>query len=235
MLLSVGAAGCTNSGDSHHGDKVAPATFEVVDPPHETDLVIVHLTPEAVERLGITTVAVERQPMPRRRTFGGDISIPAGSTFIVSAPIAGTVDEEDGVPFPIPGSRVTSGSPVVRFTPLLSPERDVPTPAELVAMANARASLVSLQIVADGDVQRGEAEVEAATIALNRAEQLLIDQVGSVRDVDDARARLEVAQATLAAAKHRKEDTRRTLSRIDRHGGRQPFMIVAPESASYAS
>ena len=138
MLLSVGAVGCTNSGDSHHADKVVPASFEAVEPPHETDLVIVRLTPEAVSRLGITTVPVEQQPMPRRRTIGGDISIPAGSTFIVSAPIAGTVDEEDGVPFPIPGSRVTSGSPVVRFTPLLSPERDVPTPAELVAMANAR-------------------------------------------------------------------------------------------------
>ncbi len=229
-MLWVGAAGCTNNGDAHHADKVAPATFEAVEPPHETDLVIVHLTSEAVERLGITTAAVERQAMPRRRTFGGEIVIPAGNTFIVSAPVAGTVGEESGVPLPIPGSLVNAGSPVLSFTPLLSPERDVPTPAEQVAMADARASLISLQIMADGDVQRGEAEVEAATIALDRAEQLLRDQVGSARDVDDARARLEVAQTTLDAARLRKETLDELTLESTSEAVAQPFTIVAPES-----
>ncbi len=229
-MCLAGAVSCTPDADSHHADKVAPATFEAVEAPHETDLVIVHLTPEAVERLGITTASVERKAISRRRTFGGEIVIPAGNTFIVSAPVAGTVNEESGVPLPIPGSRVNAGSPVLSFTPILSPERDVPTPAEEVAMANAQASLVSLQIVADGDVQRGEAEVEAAQIALNRAEQLLQDQVGSARDVDDARARLEVAQTTLDAARLRKETLDALTLESTTDAVAQPITIGAPES-----
>jgi RND family efflux transporter MFP subunit len=228
-MCLAGGASCTQDA-AHNADKVAPATFDAVEAPHETDLVIVRLTPEAVERLGITTAPVEIQPMPRRRTFGGEVVIPAGNAFVVSAPVAGTVGEEAGVPLPIPGSSVAAGSAILRFTPLLSPERAVPTPAEEVAMANAQASLVSLQIVADGDVQRGEAEVEAAQIALDRAEQLLQDQVGSARDVDDARARLEVAQTTLDAARQRKETLDALSLDSSSNATAEPFTIVAPQS-----
>jgi RND family efflux transporter MFP subunit len=97
-------------------------------------------------------------------------------------------------------------------------------------MANAQASLVSLQIVAEGDVQRGEAEVEAATIALDRAEQLLADQVGSQRDVDDAVARLEIAQATLDAAKERQETLAALTLGSSSDAEANPFTITAPQS-----
>ena len=50
--------------------------------------------------------------------------------------------------------------------PLLSPERDVPTPAERVQIANTRATLLSALIVARGEVSRSQAEVEAAQINL---------------------------------------------------------------------
>ena len=64
---------------------------------------------------------------------------------------------------------------------------------------------MSAQIIADGDVRQSNAEVEAAQIALDRAEQLFVDKVGSERDVDDVRATLTIAQRKLEAAEARKE------------------------------
>ncbi len=117
----------------------------------------------------------------------------------------GTLLKPSETETPTAGKKVAANQTVFRLTPLLAPEREVPSAAERVSMANARASLVSSQIIAEGDVQQGEAQVEAAEIALARSKQLFNDKVGSQRDVDDAIARLDIAQEALDAAKKRKE------------------------------
>jgi membrane fusion protein, heavy metal efflux system len=181
--------------------KTAPAKIEH---PKETDIYRIVLTPKAEQRLQISTVPVESKSMPRTRTVGGIVAIPDGASVIVTAPLTGTLFSVENQPV-IAGSSIASGSTVFHLRPLLSPEREVPTAAERVAMANAKATFVSARIVADGDTKQAQAQVEAAEIALARAKKLLADRAGSQRDVDDAIARVEVAKKGLEAALARKQ------------------------------
>ena len=180
--------------------KTAPAKIEH---PNESDIYRIVLTAKAEERLQISTVPVELKAVPRTRTLGGEVTVPDGASVFVTAPVAGTL-QLVGDSKPIAGQRVITGQTVLQLTPLLSPEREVPTAAERVAMASAKASLISSQITADGDVKQAEAQVEAARIALDRAKRLLADKAGSARDVDDAQARLDIAIQGREAASARK-------------------------------
>lgn len=136
---------------------------------------------------------------------GGIVTVPDGARVTVTAPWTGTLLRDEAGPAIQAGQSVASGQTVFRLTPLLSPEREVPTAAERVAMANARASLISSRIIADGDTRQAAAQVLAAEIALRRSEQLLKDKAGSQRDVDDAIARLDIAKKGHEAALARKE------------------------------
>lgn len=163
------------------------------------------LTPKAEERLQISTVPVERKAVPRTRTVGGIVTIRDGARLLVSAPLTGTLLAPTDDAVPAAGQTVRSAQTVFQLLPLLSPEREVPTAAERVAMASAQASLVSSRIIADGDAGQAEARVEAAGVALARAKKLLSDNAGSQRDVDEAQARLDIARTGLDAAQSRKE------------------------------
>jgi len=154
--------------------------------------------------LQISTAPVELKAVPRTRTLGGEVTVPDGASVFVTAPFTGTL-QPAGDTKPIAGQRVSAGQTVFQLRPLLSPEREVPTAAERVVMANAKASLISLQITADGDVKQADAQVEAAQIALDRAKRLLADKAGSGRDVDDAQARLDIAIQGREAASARKQ------------------------------
>lgn len=163
------------------------------------------LTAKAEERLQITTVPVAKKSVPRTRMVGGIVTIPDGARVTVTAPWTGTLLKDETAPAIQAGQVVATGQTIFQMTPLLSPEREVPTAAERVAMANARASLISSRIIADGDTKQAAAQVTAAEIALRRSEQLLEDKAGSQRDVDDAIARLDIAKKGHEAALARKE------------------------------
>lgn len=111
---------------------------------------------------------------------------------------------------------------------MLSPERDVPTPAERVAMANARASLLSAQIIAAGDVNTARKEVDAAMVVLERAQTLFTDKAGSRKDRDDAKAAVELATQKWKAAVERKKALD-NLTLTMKEGKVSPFPITAPE------
>jgi RND family efflux transporter MFP subunit len=219
-------SGCGDSTSQQNKPKQAPAKVE--KHPSESDIYRITLTPKAVERLGISTARIERKAIRRHRTFGGEVAIPVGNSIVVAAPVPGTL----GIPLqgsiPPPGSRVEAGQAIFSLVPLLSPERDVPTPAERVQMANARASLVSAQIVAEGDAKQAQAEVDAAQIALRRAERLLQDKAGSARAVDEAKAVLEIAQKKRDAADMRKK-VLDSLTLDAEKGELRTVQIVAPE------
>ena len=65
--------------------------------------------------------------------------------------------------------------------------------------------LAELQVEADGQVAAAKVQVQAAEIALKRAESLVAEKAGSSRAVDEARAQAETAHATLQTAKSRRE------------------------------
>lgn len=224
LLLAAAVTGCGAEKGSQRKAE-APAKLEH---PEEGDIYRIVLTAKAEERLQIRTVPVAVQQVPRIRTVGGSIVIPDGAAVQVTAPVVGTLQQPSDAEAPSAGHQVSASQTVFRLTPLLAPEREIPSAAERVSMANARASLVSSQIVADGDVQQGAAQVEAAEIALARARRLFEDKVGSQRDVDDAVARHDIAQKALEAASQRKEQLDRLT--LDAESGQvSDVPVLAPQ------
>ncbi len=223
------AIGCYRkpASSGHKGE--SPAKVEKL--PQETEIARITLTEQAEQRLGITRVPIAKEKVDRRRTLGGEVIVPPGKAIVVSAPVPGTIAPTNGA-LPLPGSHVATGDPLLTIVPLLSPERDVPTPAERVQMANARATLLAAQTVAAGDVDRSRAEVEAAQITLQRAEKLLEDRAGSAQAVDDARAQKNIAESMLHAAEDRYRQLAQLvqqLDAVDADGNAQPLNLTAPQ------
>ncbi|MBI1349302.1 HlyD family efflux transporter periplasmic adaptor subunit [bacterium] len=174
-------------------------------PVTESQLNTIELTEDAVRRLGLEFATVEERMMLRTRPYGADLVLPTGATVIVSAPLAGTLKPVDEAAAFQVGQRVTEGAPLLKLMPLLSPERAVLTPAERIRFAEAKNALAQSQIDADGLFQQATVQVEAAQIALERAERLLQEKAGTVRAVDEAQAQLQLAEKTLGAARIRKK------------------------------
>lgn len=185
--------------------KSSSAPAKVAKTVNESDLNIVELSPEAIPRLGLTLQPVEIRSMPRSRSYGAEMVLPTGAAVIVSSPLSGTLRHPQNGRFPQVGQRIEAGQTVLELLPLLTPERAVLTPAERIQFAQAKAAIAQTQIDADGQFQQATVQVEAAQIALARAERLLQDNAGTRRAVDDAKALLDLAERTLAAAKERKK------------------------------
>jgi RND family efflux transporter MFP subunit len=140
----------------------------VENPPVESELSQITLTPEAVERLGIETQEIELRDVASTKVYGGDVTAPPGQALTITPPLAGVVL---GAP-PLTGAAVVKGRELFRFLPL-SPDSD---PIRQSAEAAAR--------------------LEQARAELQRAEQLLKDRAASERRYEDAKAALAVAEAT---------------------------------------
>lgn len=172
----------------------------------------VKLTPEAEKQLGITLAPVVKKPMPRTRTYGGEVMIPVGHTIMVAAPLGGTLQAPEGG-VPPPGTTVRKNQPVIQLLPLLTPE--------------ARTTIAAARVDAEGQVNNARAQLEATRIAFNRAKRLLSEQAGSQRNVDEAQAQFELAQKTLDAATARRDMLIQVSGEVER-GTAAPITIPAP-------
>ena len=210
--------GCSNQTEPKP-KPIAPAKVEMV--PHESDLATITLTGDAEKRLGISTVASQVARVQQHRKFGGEVIIPPGRSIMLTAPVSGIVAPVGESPIPAAGSKVKAGDAILELAPLLSPERDVPTPAEQVQMASAKATLVAARVTAQGDVQRSKADVVAAKITLDRANRLLADRAGSQRAVDDAQAISNVAHTVLVAAEERSVQLTKLLATLERKSSQE--------------
>lgn len=202
LLVLLTITGCSKSDQPKAAKSEKPSKVEAH--PSEVDIYRIVLTAKGVERLQISTVPAEIRSVPRTRSLGGDLMIPDGQRIPVTAPLTGTLLRAGDAELPVAGQRVAFNQPLLSLTPMLPPEREVPNAAERVAMANAKATLVSSQIQAEGDMQQAKAQVEAAKIAVARATRLLQDRAGSRRQVDEAEAALNIATQALKAASERK-------------------------------
>ncbi|HQX49752.1 MAG TPA: efflux RND transporter periplasmic adaptor subunit [Planctomycetaceae bacterium] len=220
------AVGCQKStSDSTKTAAVAPS--KTTHPVSEASLNTIELTEDAVRRLGIEMQPVSMRVMVRMRSYGADLSLPAGASIIVSSPLAGTVQVPAGSTFPQIGQRVGKGETLLSLLPMLSPEREVLTPAERIRFAEAQNTVVQAQIDAEAQVQQSMVQVEATQIALERAERLLKDKSGTVRAVDEAQAQLQMAQKALEAAKLRKQ-TVDSIKLDTAAGTLKPLTIESP-------
>lgn len=227
FLVLTLSSGCNQQSGKPNVSKKKPASVKAL--PNEANLAEIELTQKAFERLGIVTAIAEMQDLSQVRKLGGEVIIPPGESALLVAPVSGTVTPPDVGEMPKPGSAVSKGQTVFNFKPLLTPERFVPTPAERAQIANAQASLTSLQMAADGDVRQFTEQVTAAKIALNRAAKLQRDRVGSERAVDDAKAQLAIAEAGLKVAAERKSVLDRVSSDVE-NGTVTPITFDSPIS-----
>lgn len=200
VLLVASTSGCGNR-ETHTPSKSEPA--KVAHAVDEARLNTIQLTAKAEQRLGIQLADVRFVEVQQRRTVGGEVVIPPGQTIVVSAPIAGTLSAPEKAAIPSPGTQLASGQPVFSFKPLLTAERDVLTPAERVSVAQSRADVATAQIEAERQVASAKIAVEAASIAYDRAVELLKNKAGSQRSVDEADATLKLAREAQATAEAR--------------------------------
>jgi membrane fusion protein, heavy metal efflux system len=171
-LLTVACSGPKPS-------KHAPAS--VANPVGEGALTTVTLTPDAVRRLGIVTVAVDSAVVAPARTVGGEVLVPPGLALTVSAPIAGTVLAPPDGAMPRAGGTVRAGQPLLRLLAL---------PADPAR--------------AEEDLATVEARYRQVQLEAERVSQLAADGLVSTRDLQRAEADLAAAHAALAAARGRR-------------------------------
>lgn len=206
VLLAAAAlfvsGGCAPSPESA---AKPPAPAKVDEPQHEETLNRIQLTPVAEERLRLKTATVERKAVARQRGYGGEVVLPTGASLVVSAPVNGKIEQPSPDGMPVVGARIRSGQAIFSLHPLLSPERDVLTPAERISYAQAQLQLSQARLDAASQVKQAQTQFNAAEIALNRATDLLQKQAGTVKAVDDAQAVYELAQKALEAANRRAE------------------------------
>ena len=100
----------------------------------------------------------------------------------------------------VPASRLFAGE-VVR--PMAANESDA-APV-LGGTLEETLRLADLQATADGRVLQAQTQVDAAKIALDRAEKVLSAEAGSARSVDEAKATLALADAALRTAKAQRD------------------------------
>jgi membrane fusion protein, heavy metal efflux system len=202
------------------GPKASKSTNPLT-PPATVDKIVkedqfnhITLTPAAIDRLALKVGQVEVKSVSRVRMYGGEILVPVGRTIIVSAPLSGTLEApQKGILQP--GSKITKGTEVVRLLPLITPE--------------GRATIASSQVDAEGLVKNAQSQLDATKIALDRAKQLLKDQAGSQRAVDEAQAAFDLAHKTLDANTARRDLLRKIVGELGK-GTASPIEIQAPQS-----
>ena len=187
------AIGCGDEAAQH----TAPAT--VSHPVQEAELATVTLTEEAAKRLGIRVVPIERRPVERVHTLGGEVIIPPGRSLTITAPVAGTV-------FPastqaaLPGATVSAQQPLARLLPL-PPDRDL-------------------------NINVAEARYTEARLEAERVQKLYADRLVSARDYERAQANYRAAEATLQSARAQVEGTEGSATMPG--AAVQPLVIRAP-------
>jgi RND family efflux transporter MFP subunit len=215
LLGAVGTASwwiVTAKGPETKQDKhEKPAT--VAKPAKEDDLNTITLKPEAENRLGVHTGKIEKKAIRRTRVYGGEVTVPVGSSILVSAPLGGTL-KAPGDSLPRVGQSVKKGQPIFSLLPLLTPE--------------ARTTLASARVDAEGQVKNAQTSVDAAKVALDRAKQLFKDGAGKKRDVDEAQAAYELSLGTLKAAEARRDLLVKTVGEVEK-GTAAPITIDSPQ------
>jgi hypothetical protein len=195
-LVFFALVAACNRKDAASSKSAPPAKVETIA--QEGKLNTIVLTADAEKRLGIVTAPVVRRAVERRRTLGGEVTLPTGASIIVAAPFTGTVQQPAGGALPSVGSTVLRAQPMALLVPLVSPDRDLLTAADRIRLAGDR-------VDANGRVEQAQVQVDAAEVELELAERLLREKSGTKRAVDQAKALLEMAEKGLDAALKRRE------------------------------
>ncbi len=178
LMAAALVSGCSDNGASQIK---SPPPAKVENAVKESDLATVTLSPEAEQRLGIETAAVEKRKVACTLRLGGEIIAVPGRRIFITAPTSGVVIAPAGS-LPQSGMRVRMGQTIFRLLPLPAQHNLLGTPEEV--------TLKKMQL-------------ELAAAKAKRAEQLLLDKAGSVKAQEEAEAELAAAEAAFKAAEAR--------------------------------
>jgi len=181
ISVVITVCGCTKKPTSKEKPK-PPAMIE--NAVKETDLTTITLTPAAEARLGIETAAVKIRSVEKLRTYGGEVVTVSGRFITVTAPMAGTLLLTENGIVPAAGIHVTTSDSIYRLL-LALPQQDILTVQEQVAL--------------------WQAEYELAEKAVKRAQQMLNDKAGSLKELEQAQAQLSKSMTALRTARTRLE------------------------------
>ncbi len=182
FIAFVVLSGCAKPQAAESQKAAPPAKLE--NAIKELELATIKLSPQAEQRLGITTAPVTVESVAQTRDFAGEITLAPDRTTNMAAPVSGTL-AADSAPLAV-GMFVRKGQPLFRLTPFLAPERD-------------------LRVQIEREIANAQTRVEAARVRFNRAEQLLRDRAGSEKALQQAREELDLAENDLKTARARSE------------------------------
>ena len=91
--------------------------------------------------------------------------------------------------------------------------------------------LADLQAAADGRLQQAQLQIDAAKIAVERAQKMLIAEAGSVRGVDEAKTALALAESSMSSARSQRD---LLGSPVGQGGARRAWLRVAIYSGEAA-
>lgn len=100
----------------------------------------------------------------------------------------------------IPATRLFSGEVV---TPLAAEGKTI-APV-LGGTLDEVLRLADLQVAADGRILQAQVQIDAAKIAVERAQKMLSAEAGSARNVDEAKTALQLAEAVMTTAKAQRD------------------------------
>jgi membrane fusion protein, heavy metal efflux system len=192
-------------GSAAKGSSAPAGPSKVIGAVKEVELTRVELTPDAEARLGLTLVEVERKPIARAVSYGGEVMIPPGRLISVASPFLGIVEAPPGVHVPQPGTMLTRGQPICVVKPILSPE--------------ARANLAPLLKESEGQVKQAHEQLKIAKINMDRQENLVRDHLAGAAALVDAKAQYDAAQTAVHAAEERYDEIRKLA--LDPNAGDQ--------------
>lgn len=150
----------------------------------------VELTPEAVKRLELTVGPMKRAPVARTFRVGGVVMPRPGTSALLRAPMAGTVEAPTSAGLLLPGTMVRAGQTVLRLRPLVAPN-------------------MNLLAETERDRAQAAARKDTAEKAAARARRLLEEGAGDQAAVELAAQNLAVADAELRAAQERLQRAKR--------------------------
>jgi RND family efflux transporter MFP subunit len=188
--------------------------------------VVVKFDRQMQQRVGIRTEVLVAVTRRRQVLAYGHLEEDPSRSFVVRAPIAGTVAGTDGQPWPDIGNTISDGSSVGMLEPRLAAADRITLAARL---ASARA-----------DVASGKATLSASQAALNRARVLNADDKNvSDRALQQAQAQVASDQARLTAAQQSVALIESSLGSardgeiplVAQHGGQVVEVLVHPGEA----
>jgi RND family efflux transporter MFP subunit len=210
-VLPVILAGCEPAGAAKTSKPPPPVT--VAKPAKEDTLGTITLTPEAEKRIGVEVGEIKREPVARTRSYAGDVIVPPGRLILVSAPFIGTiVPPKSGIP--LPGSELKQGEVIFSLLPILSPE--------------ARATMITAQVRAEGQVKQTKQQLEQADLNLKRLENLKRGGTPIAKaQIEDAQNTRELAATAVRNAEEELKILEKTIEQAG-VGAANPVPVRAP-------